>query len=1373
MLNLNVATCLRVRSGTYWRSLLAALLFSSTGQLSAQTYCPSDGGTGNTFNIARVQFAGVDNNSGDNNGYADFTGSVAQVDPGASYGIVVDPNGPFFLRYRWRAWIDWNNDGTFAASELVFQSVGFGQEAGSISVPADATAGTKRMRVNMSAFTYRGACQSYLTGEVEDYTVNVAEVCNAYAGTLQIDKPVICYEGGAIQVSADVETSPIVPAGYQVIYVLTEGSDLLISDVSATPDFNVSDAGSYTIHTLVYDPGTLDLSIVIPGVTTGFDVNALLIQGGGSICGALDVSGVAFSLLSPSAGTLSGGNDVCGSPAMLTATANGDANVPDGYLQAYVLTSGSELVIEQLGAEPMFEVTGGGLYTIHSFVYPEGLDLSIVVPGVTTGFDVNGLLVQGGGSVCASLDVAGAQFNVSDPSAGTLSGGSDVCGSPVMLNAITNGDANVPDGYLQAYVLTSGTGLVIEQLGAEPMFEVTGSGLYTIHSFVYPEGLDLSIVVPGVTTGFDVNGLLVQGGGDVCASLDVAGAQFNVTDPNAGTLSGGSDVCGSPALLSAAANGDANVPDGYAQAYVLTSGSGLVIEQLGAQPMFEVTGSGLYTIHSFVYPEGLDLSIVVPGVTTGFDVNGFLVQGGGDVCASLDVAGAQFNVTDPNAGTLSGGNDVCGSPAMLSATANGDANVPDGYLQAYVLTSGSELVIEQLGAEPMFEVTGGGLYTIHSFVYPEGLDLSIVVPGVTTGFDVNGLLVQGGGDVCASLDVAGAQFNVSAPSAETLSGGSNVCGSPAMLSATANGDANVPDGYLQAYVLTSGTGLVIEQLGAEPMFEVTGGGLYTIHSFVYPEGLDLSIVVPGVTTGFDVNGLLVQGGGSVCASLDVAGAQFNVTDPSAGTLSGGSDVCLEEGSAILSATPNGDANIPEGYTTAYVLTSGAGLVIEQLSAMPEFTVNSAGSYTIHTFIYPEGVDLSIVVPGVTTGFDVNGLLVQGGGELCASFDVAGAAFAVEDCEEECIAFAGTLMGGGDACLVDGSAFLSAMPNGDAVVPTGYTLAYVLTSGTGVVIEQLNSVPEFTVGNPGLYTIHAFVYPESLDLSIVVPGVTTGFDVNGLLIQGGGELCASLDVAGAKFMVEACEDECIANAGHIDPLEFIVCRTGGSAVLNGVPAGDAFEPLGYQTLYVLTRGTGLTIQQVNTAPTFTVTQLGLYRIHTLVYDPATLDLSMVQFGVTTGFDVNSLLIQGGGSICASLDVAGSPHLVVGPVLCIILHNIFGSQPIDPVTLRAADGSTVDTRMLMAIERDAVLAVNKLYPNPVRDILMVEVALEIDMQVEVAVLNAMGQEMLVPNVIQPGTGISQMTIDVNTLPSGTYYLRALAGDKVITERFMKMY
>jgi hypothetical protein len=1250
----------RIPPAASWRSLLAALFLGAAVQVNAQTYCPSDGGTGNTFNIARVQFAGINNASGDNNGYGDFTSLVAPVDPGTSYGITVDPTGPFFLRYRWRAWVDWNNDGVFSGNELAFQSLGFGQESGTIVVPPNTEAGPKRMRVNMSAFAFRGACENFATGEVEDYTVQVSEVCNVQTGSLVITKPLICEGDIPSAITAQVQVAPTVPAGYEVLYVLTEGPGLVITGVASTPSFSVTEPGSYTIHTLVYDPATLDLDIVVAGVTTGFEVNSLLIQGGGSICAALDVAGAPFNIIAPNAGTLSGGADVCSNgSAVLTATANGDANVPAGYSQAYVLTSGAGLVIEQLGGTPEFTVTGGGLYTIHSFVFPTGLDLSVVVPGVTTGFDVNGLLVQGGGSLCASLDVAGAQFNVSDPNAGTLSGGADVCSTgSAVLTATANGDANVPAGYSQAYVLTSGAGLVIEQLGGTPEFTVTGGGLYTIHSFVFPTGLDLSVVVPGVTTGFDVNGLLVQGGGSLCASLDVAGAQFNVSDPNAGTLSGGADVCSTgSAVLTATANGDANVPAGYSQAYVLTSGSGLVIEQLGGTPEFTVTGGGLYTIHSFVFPTGLDLSVVVPGVTTGFDVNGLLVQGGGSLCASLDVAGAQFNVSDPNAGTLSGGADVCSN-------------------------------------------------------------------GSTT------------------------------------------------LTATANGDANVPAGYSQAYVLTSGAGLVIEQLGGTPEFTVTGGGLYTIHSFVFPAGLDLSVVVPGVTTGFDVNGLLVQGGGSLCASLDVAGAQFNVSDPNAGTLSGGADLCLEQGSATLTATPNGDAVVPVGYSVLYVLTSGTELLIEQVGAEPSFVVNQQNDYTIHTFVYPTGLDLSVVVPGVTTGFDVNSLLVQAGGSLCASLDVPGAVFKARDCEEPCTANAGTLSGGGDLCLDGGSAILSATANGDAVVPVGYTTAYVLTSGAGLVIEQLGATPDFTVNAAGTYTIHTFVFPVGLDLSIVVPGVTTGFDVNSLLIQGGGDLCASLDVAGAGFAVASCEEECTASAGNITPAQFLVCRVGGTATLTGIPAGNAVVPAGYQTLYVLTRGQGLTIQQVSATPTFNVSQLGLFRIHTLVYDPATLDLSIVQFGVTTGFDVNSLLIQGGGSICASLDVAGSPHIVVGPVLCFFLNPIFGIQPVDPGTLTASDGTKVDDRLLLAIERDAVLAVKNIYPNPVRDILNVEVALEVDAQVEFTVLNAMGQVAVAPRAIQPGVGMSLMTLDVNTLPAGTYYLRAFVGENVITERFVKM-
>ncbi|MCA0154544.1 hypothetical protein LBV24_15060, partial [Winogradskyella sp. 2Y89] len=208
----------------------------------------------------------------------------------------------------------------------------------------------------------------------------------------------------------------------------------------------------------------------------------------------------------------------------------------------------------------------------------------------------------------------------------------------------------------------------------------------------------------------------------------------------------------------------------------------------------------------------------------------------------------------------------------------------------------------------------------------------------------------------------------------------------------------VPNDYSVLYVLTQGEGLVIQQVNTEsPEFTVAGGGDYTIHTLVYPNGLDLGIVQLGVTTGFDVNGLLIQGGGELCASLDVAGAPVHITNPDAGTLTATeSNVSLSGGSATISATPNGDANVPSGYSTLYVLTEGPELVIRQIEAMPEFTVTSAGNYTIHTFVFPTGTDLSVVVPGVTTGFDVNSLLVQGGGSLCASLDVAGAPVHVEE-----------------------------------------------------------------------------------------------------------------------------------------------------------------------------------------------------------------------------------------------------------------------------------------------------------------------------------------------------------------------------------------
>ncbi|MBK6543655.1 MAG: hypothetical protein IPG10_20840 [Flavobacteriales bacterium] len=64
-------------------------------------------------------------------------------------------------------------------------------------------------------------------------------------------------------------------------------------------------------------------------------------------------------------------------------------------------------------------------------------------------------------------------------------------------------------------------------------------------------------------------------------------------------------------------------------------------------------------------------------------------------------------------------------------------------------------------------------------------------------------------------------------------------------------------------------------------------------------------------------------------------------------LSGGADVCGTNGAATLTATANGDANVPAGYSTVYVLTQ-AGLTIVNAGAAPSFDVTEDGLYTIHT-----------------------------------------------------------------------------------------------------------------------------------------------------------------------------------------------------------------------------------------------------------------------------------------------------------------------------------------------------------------------------------------------------------------------------------------
>jgi len=247
-----------------------------------------------------------------------------------------------------------------------------------------------------------------------------APVCTATAGTLTADASPVTLVGGSAVISATQVTAPVVPTGYSVVYVLTQGPALTIEQVAASPSFTVTAVGDYTIHTLVFDPAD---QLTLLAATTGFDVDALLIQGGGSLCGALDVSGAPIDVqdevigtCDATAGTLTADASpvtLVGGSAVISATQGTAPVVPSGYSVVYVLTQGPALTIEQVAASPSFTVTAQGDYIIHTLVYDPADQATLLA--ATTGFEVNDLLIQGGGALCGALDVTGAPVVVELP----------------------------------------------------------------------------------------------------------------------------------------------------------------------------------------------------------------------------------------------------------------------------------------------------------------------------------------------------------------------------------------------------------------------------------------------------------------------------------------------------------------------------------------------------------------------------------------------------------------------------------------------------------------------------------------------------------------------------------------------------------------------------------------------------------------------------------------------------------------------------------------------------------------------------------------------------------------------------------------------
>ena len=115
------------------------------------TYCTSNG-TNSTYEfINRVALGTINNTSGNNNGYGNYTAQSTNLVGNTINTITLVPGYVSnTFSEAWNVWIDYNRNGVFTdAGEKVATGSGLGTITKSFTIPTTALNGSTRMRIQM------------------------------------------------------------------------------------------------------------------------------------------------------------------------------------------------------------------------------------------------------------------------------------------------------------------------------------------------------------------------------------------------------------------------------------------------------------------------------------------------------------------------------------------------------------------------------------------------------------------------------------------------------------------------------------------------------------------------------------------------------------------------------------------------------------------------------------------------------------------------------------------------------------------------------------------------------------------------------------------------------------------------------------------------------------------------------------------------------------------------------------------------------------------------------------------------------------------------------------------------------------------------
>lgn len=177
---------------------------------SSLSYCPSYGNDSSIAWIQNVVFGPIDNTTGNNNGYSQFTG-CAPLTAGAATHLALTPGYSTVQRYPvyWSVYIDYNQDGDFSDSgEYIATGTGTNTLSGTIVIPAHAKNGNTRMRIVMKKGSVaHNSCDKFEFGEVEDYCVTIGYGSNLAGSSYKSDTDNLVTLEGELDTAKDMEVS--------------------------------------------------------------------------------------------------------------------------------------------------------------------------------------------------------------------------------------------------------------------------------------------------------------------------------------------------------------------------------------------------------------------------------------------------------------------------------------------------------------------------------------------------------------------------------------------------------------------------------------------------------------------------------------------------------------------------------------------------------------------------------------------------------------------------------------------------------------------------------------------------------------------------------------------------------------------------------------------------------------------------------------------------------------------------------------------------------------------------------------------------------------------------------------------------------------